>query len=75
MILKYPNSEFTISGHSLGGAIANHAAIHLIRSFPGVKFSNFYTYGQPRTGNSNFSVWFSDLAKSLKINVARVTHR
>ncbi len=41
-----------ITGHSLGGSLATIAARDL--SDKGFKISSIYTFGQPRTGNSDF---------------------
>lgn len=40
-----------VTGHSLGGAVATLAAVHLRRS--GVA-CDLYTYGAPRVGNDRF---------------------
>lgn len=49
---KYPNAKVTITGHSLGGALANHALVFLINR--GFTISNFYTFGAPRVGDKAF---------------------
>lgn len=42
-----------IVGHSLGGALATHAAISLNNQ--GVSVDQLYTYGSPRVGDVKFS--------------------
>ena len=46
-----------VTGHSLGAALATHAAAHLLVNK--VKVTELYTYGSPRVGDPNFSVWFN----------------
>jgi hypothetical protein len=51
----HPDYRFTFTGHSLGGALAVHAAAGWILS--DLLVSNkvyIYTYGQPRVGNKEF---------------------
>ena len=59
LLAKHPNASISVTGHSLGGAMAAHTAI----SFQLVKGwkldSVFYTFGQPRVGDRNFSKWFA----------------
>uniref|UniRef100_A0A7S1F3E4 Fungal lipase-type domain-containing protein n=1 Tax=Noctiluca scintillans TaxID=2966 RepID=A0A7S1F3E4_NOCSC len=44
-----------ITGHSLGGSIAALAAFDLVHTF---MLSRLYTYGQPRTGNPDWTAEF-----------------
>ncbi|KAF8300448.1 putative lipase [Trypanosoma cruzi] len=49
-----------ITGHSLGGAMANIAAANLMSQnplFPGAPKVLLYTFGQPRVGNEAFANW------------------
>ena len=50
---RYPDAPITITGHSLGGALATHALA--ILSAQGFQIKNFYTFGSPRVGDSKFS--------------------
>ncbi|NER80617.1 MAG: lipase family protein [Leptolyngbya sp. SIO1D8] len=53
-VRKYPNSPITITGHSLGGAVATIAALDLqynITQHTGQSIQ-LYTFGAPRVGNS-----------------------
>jgi len=45
-----------VTGHSLGGAIAAIMVFELVQSW---NISRLYTYGQPRTGNSEWSAEFN----------------
>jgi hypothetical protein len=49
---KYVKTEWLVTGHSLGGALATICALDLSRSgFVGKNWLRLYTYGQPRTGD------------------------
>ena len=54
---KYPNSKSVISGHSLGGAMANFAYMDAC-SFLGQN-DLLITYGSPRVGNYQFANFFN----------------
>lgn len=53
-IAAYPSYKIKISGHSLGGAIAQLAFAALKPQFSG-PLTQAYTYGQPRVGNAPFA--------------------
>lgn len=62
------NQTIWLTGHSLGAAIADLATAELITHhlIPGI--NGFYAFGQPRAGNSSFSIWFNSqlLARSFR---------
>ena len=60
-----------VTGHSLGAAIATHAVAHLLTNK--VKVTEFYSFGSPRVGDPNFSVWFNSIYGQDHFK-ARVTH-
>ncbi|KAJ3024036.1 hypothetical protein HKX48_007967 [Thoreauomyces humboldtii] len=64
----------TVTGHSLGGAIAMLSAIQLYDVLGQSAGSRIqvYTYGEPRVGNPAFAAWVYTLPFSSKIY--RVTH-
>lgn len=63
------NYKLVITGHSLGGALAVHAATDLVYS--GLRpVHKVYTFGQPRVGNKQFDQFL----KSKVQDVYRVTH-
>ena len=47
---------FIITGHSLGGALANLCAFHLLHSFGPDIIHSIYSYAAPRTGNVEFAL-------------------
>ncbi|KAG1829659.1 Alpha/Beta hydrolase protein [Suillus variegatus] len=47
---EFPQYDVTVSGHSLGGAIASIAALSIRNSFPHAAL-RLFTFGQPRTGD------------------------
>lgn len=49
----YPGSNITVTGHSLGGAVATLLGVYIRESFP-KRTVNIYTYGAPRVGNMAF---------------------
>uniref|UniRef100_A0AC35TLS4 Lipase_3 domain-containing protein n=1 Tax=Rhabditophanes sp. KR3021 TaxID=114890 RepID=A0AC35TLS4_9BILA len=69
----YPTYKVHITGHSLGGAMASLCAATIAKS--GYVTNNdmitLYTYGQPRTGNTEYVAGFDSLAIT---DVYRVTH-
>ncbi|KAI9293109.1 alpha/beta-hydrolase, partial [Neoconidiobolus thromboides FSU 785] len=71
LLKNNPGFKLVVTGHSLGGAIANLAAIDLQASQQ-LSWGNIqlFTYGQPRVGNSDFATWFD----SLSLLSTRVTN-
>ena len=59
LLAKHPHAPITLTGHSLGAAMATHAAIafKLVRNWTIEPVT--YTFGQPRAGDGNFAAWFS----------------
>jgi len=53
LVEKYPNAKKIVTGHSLGGALAVHASLDIVKNFGPI--DEFYTFGQPRVGNENFA--------------------
>ncbi|KAG1787009.1 Alpha/Beta hydrolase protein [Suillus plorans] len=51
---EVPQYDVTVSGHSLGGAIASIAALSIRNSFPDAAL-RLFTFGQPRTGDHSFA--------------------
>ena len=46
---KYPNAKILVTSHSLGAAVATHAALDIVEKVAPV--DNFYAFGLPRIGN------------------------
>jgi len=68
---KYPDYDFWVTGHSLGGAMASLAAATIVKS--GIKSGSnvvLYTFGQPRTGDKAFA----QAHDALGMTQYRVTH-
>lgn len=65
---QYNNQPVWLTGHSLGAAIADLAAAELITRKLVTTINGLYTFGQPRAGNSSFSIWFNSqmLARSFR---------
>lgn len=53
--------EFVVTGHSLGGAMAQLYCALIVSELPSVHISQLVTFGQPRVGNQKFCEWFSSL--------------
>lgn len=70
----HPDYNLVCTGHSLGGALASLAAISLRHNLPELRGSlRLFTYGQPRTGNLEYSQF---LEQGLgKNNMYRVVHQ
>ncbi|PAV65848.1 hypothetical protein WR25_08349 [Diploscapter pachys] len=55
---RYPDYQLWVTGHSLGASIASIAASHAVKVgiFNGTNV-RLVTFGQPRTGDLNYSSW------------------
>jgi len=51
---QYPTASLTVTGHSLGGAIAEIDSLFFALNIPGVSIKTV-TYGTPRVGNLDFA--------------------
>lgn len=69
-ISSYPTASLTITGHSLGAALAAHCAAELSRNY---SISTVYTYGMPRVGNEAFEIWYKSQPSALS-GTFRVVH-
>ncbi|KAI9684700.1 MAG: hypothetical protein M1829_000075 [Trizodia sp. TS-e1964] len=56
----YPDHQIIITGHSLGGALANLAAAEIRKA--GIADAALYTYGAPRIGNYFLSSYITNQA-------------
>lgn len=64
-VSNYPNYNVSITGHSLGGAIASIASASLIyRGIIKDKQSALYTYGMPKVGNRQYALEHNRLVTS-----------
>ncbi|WFD37062.1 uncharacterized protein MJAP1_000003 [Malassezia japonica] len=55
MMQKYNETRVTVTGHSLGAAMALLAAAHYEQTLKDGSVANVFTFGQPRTGNPAFA--------------------
>jgi hypothetical protein len=72
---KYPDYPITITGHSLGGAVALFAGMDFALSPNSKEYKNrlgVVTFGEPRTGNNN---WAKFATSQLMDRHYRVQHR
>lgn len=67
---RYPDYKTVVTGHSLGGALANLCALQMQNLTDGDPVFLF-TYGAPRVGDGNFA---KSIEIALKGNSYRVTH-
>lgn len=65
---SHPSATITVTGHSLGAAMAAHGMAELTQQ--GMKLTSAYTYGMPRVGDEKFQEWYS----ANVIGTYRVTH-
>ena len=67
-----PGSRLVIAGHSLGGAVAIMAALHVAAADGAKPPSAVFTFGEPRVGNGAFAVYYDGASRSWP--TWRVTH-
>jgi hypothetical protein len=70
---EYPSAKVRVAGHSLGAAIATHAAVQLSLTLPPGSLSSFHTIGSPRVGDPVFAHWAASLLESVPS--FRLTHQ
>jgi len=58
-----PDARLTITGHSLGGAIANLTAVWIAAKHPTLT-CDLYTFAAPMTGNRDFADTFNSLVRN-----------
>ncbi len=68
----YLDINSSVTGHSLGAAIATHVTAHLMVNK--YKVTDFYNYGSPRVGDTKFTIWFNEQYGGTTHFKARVTH-
>lgn len=54
---SYSSATISITGHSLGAALAAHCAAEFVHQ--GIPFTTLYTYGMPRVGDETFEQWYT----------------
>lgn len=62
---QYSTASLSVTGHSLGGAIATLAAVDLKQAFGDIQ--HLYTFGEPRVGNDQFAAYFQTIATSIRV--------
>jgi len=65
ILSKYRTAQIYVTGHSLGGALAVVAALDLKATFGHLDM--FYSYGQPRVGNSAFATYFASQITGYRV--------
>ncbi|KAK7202291.1 lipase [Novymonas esmeraldas] len=77
LIDAHPGYRVLVTGHSLGGALAMLAAVHIQDWFNNLtipqKAVRLYSFGAPRVGNTDFTMWASVLLSEGPHY--RITHR
>jgi predicted lipase len=72
LISAHPGSPILVTGHSLGAAVAVHAAVDIMSKISGVGSLELYNFGDPRVGNPAFAAWVPTVLPQGK--QFRVTH-
>ncbi len=62
--IRNNGQKLWFTGHSLGAALATLAAAKLLTEPDAQPINGLYTFGQPRTGNQDFSAWFDTEMKA-----------
>lgn len=65
------NTDVYIGGHSLGGALATIATMHIAKNNTFKTSINLYTFGSPKVGNNEFADKFNQLVDQNKIKAFR----
>ncbi|RYH26470.1 lipase family protein [archaeon] len=63
----YSSATVTVTGHSLGAAMAAHCAAELVHT--GYNITTVYSYGMPRVGNQAFEQWYVTVVPGTFRNV------
>ena len=73
LISSFRTAEILVTGHSLGGALANLAAADIRVNIRPSNRVRVMTFGQPRPGDDNFSNWLFQQFTNVN-DLIRVTH-
>jgi pimeloyl-ACP methyl ester carboxylesterase len=68
-LLDHRGKKMWITGHSLGGALAQLAALDLFFKPNAPSIAGVYTFGQPRVGNAAFAAFYNDILKDQSYRV------
>lgn len=68
---SHPSATITVTGHSLGAALAAHTMADFVANPIGGTITSSYTYGMPRVGDEAFEKWYVSVVKGTY----RVVHR
>jgi hypothetical protein len=60
---QYPSAALTVTGHSLGAALAGHCVAEFVHQ--GLSVTSAYVYGMPRVGDEAFEQWFISVVPGL----------
>ncbi len=71
-VSQHPSAKLSVTGHSLGAAMAAHCTAELAHS--GYNLTASYTYGMPRVGNDAFQKWYKASDQSKVKGTYRVVH-
>ncbi|GMT11358.1 hypothetical protein PFISCL1PPCAC_2655, partial [Pristionchus fissidentatus] len=72
LVAKYPSYKVWVTGHSLGGALADIAAAVISANKLATKANiSLYTFGQPRTGDPKYAEIHDMLVTSYRVTHSR----
>lgn len=70
-IQEHPDvKKYSITGHSLGGALSTVSAIHIAKLFGPQKIKCIYTYASPKVGNQTFANEYNNLLEKKTFRIA-----
>ena len=70
-IQEHPHiKKYSITGHSLGGALSTVSAIHIAKLFGPQKIKCIYTYASPKVGNQTFANEYNNLLEKKTFRIA-----
>jgi Lipase (class 3) len=74
LALEYPGYNVSVTGHSLGAALATLSSSDLLINMPSVTLNDVYVFGLPRVGNKEFAQFYNDKAAASSIATYHVVN-